>query len=81
MTNQRSWRVYVPFGSFGPIRHRKLADFGQNAQKLFFFSKQEHIRNIQYSFESEVDPGWGLFVFHKYFLIISYPMELVKGFN
>ena len=34
--NERSWRVDVRFGSFGPIRHQKLAEFGENAQSYDF---------------------------------------------
>ena len=57
---ERSWRIDVPIDSCGQRRLAKIAH-------SFEFPKQGHIRDSQYPFES--GGGWGLFVFHKYFLV------------
>ena len=36
---KRSWCVYMPFGSFGPIRHRKLSEFYQNVKKKLVWAR------------------------------------------
>ena len=64
--------LWTVSAKFGPTENQKI-EFGQNTQK-FAFSKHEHIRNIQYPCESGV--VCGLFVFHKYCLIIIQSTEL-----
>ena len=35
--NERSWRVYMSFGSFSRFGYRKLAEYGRNFLKQRFF--------------------------------------------
>ena len=47
--------------------------------KSFHFPKHGHIRDSQYPFES--GGGWGLFVFHKYFLVLIEHMGFKFSFE
>ena len=64
---ERSWRVVVSFDRFCHLKWPNLAE----KPKSFSFPKHGHIRDSQYPLESE--GGWGLFVFHKYFLVFLGP--------
>ena len=64
--NERPWRMDVPFDTLGQIRPPYIVRNWPNAQSCDF-PKHVHIGDSQYPFES--GRGWGLFVFHKYFLV------------
>ena len=71
----------MPFDSFFfQIRPLEMAEIGQNVQKQLF-SKHGHIQDSKYPLES--GGGWGLFVFHKYFLVFrdEYGRGLVVRFR
>ena len=63
-SSERYWPVEVPFDSFCQIRPLEMT---KNSKKNSGFSKHGHIRDSKYPLES--GGGWGLFVFHKYFLV------------
>ena len=64
-SNERSWSVDVPFAHFGKkTRDRKLAKWPKIA---VFMENIFQIYKNPYPFE--FGGGWGLFVFHKYFLV------------
>ena len=76
-SNERSWSVDVPFDHFGQkhptgIRNNwpKIAVFIENIFKIY-----------KYLNPFEFGGGWGLFVFHKYFLVQDlslYGLELLN---
>ena len=49
-SNEKSWRIDVPFNRFDEIRPTPAGAFGQNGKKLIF-SKHEKYENIQSPFE------------------------------
>ena len=64
------WQVLMWRCAFWQFRPNLIARKWPNLVKIhksFDFSNHEHIRNIQYPFESEAVGA--LFVFHKYFLV------------
>ena len=58
---------------FFQIRLLEMAEIDQIVQKQRLFSKHWHIRVSKYPLES--GGGWGLFVFHKYFLVLIGPQH------
>ena len=61
-SNERSWSVDLPFGPFGqkhPTRSCQIFHFIENIFKIY--KKPYHF---------EFGGGWGLLVFHKYFLVL-----------
>ena len=64
-SNKKSWSVDVPFDHFGQkTPDRKLSNWPKIA---IFIENKFLIYKNPYPFE--LGGGWGLFVFHKYFLV------------